>query len=277
MAWDSAIADLFAHLVNHLFTSLLGKLIDEQEVARMEENDIWRMIRQILEALVYIHSQKIIHRDLKPSNIFLDSEGNIRLGDFGLATRHRVKENTAVTDDDTQSEVDKLRNAIEDISGILGPSALSAQSITPPAREESRDESRTAGGESMTGGVGTAFYRAPEQEGNASSYTLQADMFSLGIILFEIFHPPFVTYMERAEILTTLRGENGAAHSKCMRSTLVQANVSSPQPKLHEKGGRERSVSLGSRGTIAPPNFDEKAVARFPPSFAAKVPENAQR
>ena len=28
----------------------------------------------------------MIHRDLKPSNIFLDADGNVKIGDFGLAT-----------------------------------------------------------------------------------------------------------------------------------------------------------------------------------------------
>ena len=54
----------------------------------------------------------------------------------------------------------------------------------------------------MTGGVGTTFYRAPEQESAQSNrlgrrgdglYNVQADIFSFGIILFEMFYPPFET------------------------------------------------------------------------------------
>lgn len=47
----------------------------------------------------------------------------------------------------------------------------------------------------LTGGVGTATYAAPEQlKGN--SYNEKCDMYSLGILLFELFHP-MQTAMER--------------------------------------------------------------------------------
>jgi serine/threonine protein kinase len=41
--------------------------------------------RQIGDILAYIHSQGVVHRDLKPENIMVDSEGNLKLIDFGIA------------------------------------------------------------------------------------------------------------------------------------------------------------------------------------------------
>lgn len=40
---------------------------------------------QIASALQHAHNHGIVHRDLKPSNLFFDKEGNLVLGDFGIA------------------------------------------------------------------------------------------------------------------------------------------------------------------------------------------------
>lgn len=44
-----------------------------------------QVFEQVLDALGYAHSQKIIHRDIKPSNFILNSDGVIKVLDFGIA------------------------------------------------------------------------------------------------------------------------------------------------------------------------------------------------
>lgn len=49
------------------------------------EDDILKYFSMICLSLKHIHDNKIIHRDLKPENIFIDSDGLLKLGDFGIS------------------------------------------------------------------------------------------------------------------------------------------------------------------------------------------------
>ncbi|OBT84497.1 PEK/GCN2 protein kinase [Pseudogymnoascus sp. 03VT05] len=129
-----------------------GSLLDNVD-------EIWRLLRQLLEALKYLHGNNVVHRDLKPENVFIDGASNIRLGDFGLAT--------------------------------------SGQYTIPETL------SSTQGTHDMTTNIGTASYVAPEVMLGAD-YTSKVDLYSLGIILFEMCYHPIVG-MERAEVLKELR------------------------------------------------------------------------
>lgn len=44
-------------------------------------------LAQIVNSLKYLHQHKVIHRDLKLGNLFLNENMEIKLGDFGLATK----------------------------------------------------------------------------------------------------------------------------------------------------------------------------------------------
>ncbi|XP_047592168.1 eIF-2-alpha kinase GCN2 isoform X1 [Lutra lutra] len=131
---------------------------------------LWRLFREILDGLAYIHEKGMIHRDLKPVNIFLDSDDHVKIGDFGLATDH-----LAFTADGKQD--DTADHSIKsDPSGHL------------------------------TGMVGTALYVSPEIQGSSRpTYNQKVDLFSLGIIFFEMSYHPMVTASERIFVLNQLR------------------------------------------------------------------------
>ena len=54
---------------------------------RLPETSIHDFGRDLLSALLALHSHGVIHCDLKPSNILLDENGRVKLGGFGLARR----------------------------------------------------------------------------------------------------------------------------------------------------------------------------------------------
>uniref|UniRef100_A0A8D0LCK1 Serine/threonine-protein kinase 17B n=1 Tax=Sphenodon punctatus TaxID=8508 RepID=A0A8D0LCK1_SPHPU len=61
----------------------------------INETDVIRLIRQILEGVCYLHQNNIVHLDLKPQNILLSSLsplGDVKIVDFGMS---RKVENTS--------------------------------------------------------------------------------------------------------------------------------------------------------------------------------------
>ncbi|OQR93936.1 eukaryotic translation initiation factor 2-alpha kinase [Thraustotheca clavata] len=121
---------------------------------------------QIASALEHVHSLGLIHRDLKPANIFIM---------------------------DGQARTIKL--------GDFGLSRYAGQDGAndrrgPLSWQDPSDE--------KTAGVGTYLYASPEQI-SGETYNSKADMYSLGMILFELCHEPFGTSMERIITLRNIR------------------------------------------------------------------------
>jgi serine/threonine protein kinase len=54
---------------------------------------------ELLIAIERTHAKRIVHRDIKPENLFIDNDGHIVLGDFGIARKLRLGENTLPRDD----------------------------------------------------------------------------------------------------------------------------------------------------------------------------------
>lgn len=64
-----------------------GELFDYlTSVVALSEKKTKSIMKQLFEAVEFIHSQGIVHRDLKPENILLDDELNVKVTDFGFAT-----------------------------------------------------------------------------------------------------------------------------------------------------------------------------------------------
>ncbi|KAJ7702683.1 kinase-like domain-containing protein [Mycena rosella] len=131
----------------------------------LSEEEAWRLFQQILEALVYMSSLGILHRDIKLTNIFIDAKGDCKVGDFGLATSNL--------------------------------SAVEPSHHPPPAVVSDSE---------MTLEVGTRLYIAPEVQSRKRgprNHT-KADMFSLGIVFFEMNYK-FTTGSERIAVIEDLR------------------------------------------------------------------------
>ncbi|XP_043271459.1 eIF-2-alpha kinase GCN2 [Venturia canescens] len=144
-----------------------------------DEERLWRLFREMVDGLAHIHQQGMIHRDLKPVNIFLDSNDHVKIGDFGLATTNILS---------------SLTHQSMDIEKEI----LLSDKVTSFDMEDVG---------SLTGQVGTALYVAPELSTKAAKaiYNQKVDIYSLGIILFEMCYKPLNTGMERVKILLNLR------------------------------------------------------------------------
>lgn len=63
-----------------------GELFDKiVHHGRLSENESRRYFQQLIDAVSHCHSKGVYHRDLKPENLLLDSEGNLKVSDFGLS------------------------------------------------------------------------------------------------------------------------------------------------------------------------------------------------
>jgi mitogen-activated protein kinase kinase kinase ANP1 len=51
----------------------------------MKEICVRKYTKEVLQGLRYLHRRKIMHRDIKGQNVLVDTDGNIKLTDFGAS------------------------------------------------------------------------------------------------------------------------------------------------------------------------------------------------
>ncbi|CAI5720096.1 unnamed protein product [Peronospora destructor] len=62
----------------------LKKYLDVCEKG-LEKPILKSFLYQLLRGIAYCHQHRVLHRDLKPQNLLINREGELKLGDFGLA------------------------------------------------------------------------------------------------------------------------------------------------------------------------------------------------
>lgn len=63
-----------------------GELFDYlTDVVTLSEKKTRAIMRSVISAVAFIHSNNIVHRDLKPENILLDANLKVKISDFGMA------------------------------------------------------------------------------------------------------------------------------------------------------------------------------------------------
>ncbi len=131
---DFGERDTMHYLIMEFVDGLNLRQITAEE--RLSPEMALQMVPLLCDALQYAHDQGVIHRDIKPENLLLDTDGGIKIADFGLA---------------------KMTG-----SGNMGTLTHTRQVM------------------------GTLNYMAPEQRERPSEVDHRADIYSLGVVIYEM-------------------------------------------------------------------------------------------
>jgi eukaryotic-like serine/threonine-protein kinase len=148
---------------------------------------------QITEGLHAAHQKSIIHRDIKPANIFVTSQGQAKILDFGLA---KLASAATVGGEELEREPRDGRGLMETVPLSTPDLLLSRTGVA----------------------MGTAGYMSPEQL-RGEKLDARTDLFSFGLVLYEM-----------ATGHRAFEGDTGPAlHNAILTQAPVRAQQLNPQ------------------------------------------------
>ncbi|KAK6463037.1 hypothetical protein DFJ63DRAFT_312361 [Scheffersomyces coipomensis] len=89
-AWE--FNNYFYIMTEYCDNGTLYKFLEDNKTYKIDEFRIWKILIEILNGLNFMHQKNYLHLDLKPENIFINFEGSLKIGDFGLATKLPILE-----------------------------------------------------------------------------------------------------------------------------------------------------------------------------------------
>jgi len=173
-----------------------NQLTEKKEI-HVDRRVIFKIFKQIVQAIAHVHWNGCIHRDVKPANVFLQDDNHILLGDFGLA------KDVDFTVPSPKTETIPFSTTLVNNEDEMEETEISEPKEINEAETEINSD-HVSKMHKFTSGIGTYIYASPEQLASSQGYDNKTDIYSLGILLFELLWP-FKTGMERIKTLTNIR------------------------------------------------------------------------
>lgn len=165
------------------------------------------VLAQVAAGLATIHEHGIVHRDLKPANVLLAREDGgtlVKIADFGIAGLLVPTADPAPDPADADATQTLAtaplspakRAASAEAAGETLPTRVSSGPAVPPGGPAPSPAASDSGQLTQTGALlGTPIYMAPELGRGAHTASSSSDVFSLGVMAFELLagERPFAT------------------------------------------------------------------------------------
>ncbi len=152
-----------------------GSVLRLREDRYRELHFATNVLRQITAGLEAIHRSGIVHRDLKPANVLITEEASgmvrVKLADFGISILSELAESSQPEPEGASAPVEPT-DSTDSLSATLG------RNQTPNGAHAQLTATGVL--------VGTPMYMAPELADGSRHARPSSDLFSLGIIAYEM-------------------------------------------------------------------------------------------